>query len=75
MPLGVFPCFVWVFENFWREIAKRRKKIGNLSKKIGLLRHNVGNPRRDVALSRSMGCPRRGEAEVPKRAPLGYTTA
>ena len=75
MPLGVIPMFFfWVFENFWREIAKRRNKTGNLGKKIGLLCRSVGNPCRDVALCHCVGCPHRGEVEVPKRALLEYAT-
>ena len=38
---------------------------------IELLRRSVGNPRCGVALCRSVGCPRRGEARVPKWHPLG----
>ena len=72
MLLGVIPmiCF-----EFLRILEKNRKKgkPENLSK-YGLLRCSVGNPRRGVALRRSVGCPHYGEAEVPKRAPLGYAT-
>ena len=50
------------------EIAKR-SKLENLG--IGLLRRSVGNPRRGVALHSSVGCPRLGEAEVPKCHPSG----
>ena len=52
-------------------------KKGKLEKSglFGFLRHVIGNPCRGVTLLRSVGCPRRGETEVPKWNPLVYTTA
>ena len=37
---------------------------------FGFLRRSLGNP----CLRRSVGCPRRDEAGVPKWRPLGYAT-
>ena len=48
----------------------QKSKRENLGKNR-LLSHSVGNPHRGVALLRSVGCPRHGEAEVPKWNPLG----
>ena len=71
MFLGVTPmiCF-----EFLRILEKNRKngKPKNLGKH-GLLRRSLGNPRRSVAPCRSVGYPHRGEAEVPKMAPVGYS--
>ena len=63
---------------FLRILEKNHKKEKqeNLDKH-GLLRGSVGSValRRSVGcLCRSMGCPRRGDVEVPKRAPLEYAT-
>ena len=50
------------------------QKLENLGT-IGLLRRSVGNPRHGVDLRQGVGYPRRGEAEVPKLAPLEYVAA
>ena len=47
----------------------QKLKVGKNLGKHGLLCHGVGNPRR------SMGCPRRSEAEGAKMATLGYSKA
>ena len=61
------------FFEFLRILEKNRKKkkLGNLGKH-GLLRYSVGNPRRSVALCRSVGCHHHSEVGVPKWHPLRY---
>ena len=64
--------YFWILRILEKKTQKSKKlKTGH----FGPLHRSVGNPRRSVALRRSVGCPHRDEAEVLKRAPLGYTTA
>ena len=51
------------------KIAKEEK--WKKSGQFGFLRRSVGHSCRGVALRRSVGCPLRGEAGVPKWHPLG----
>ena len=53
-------------------LEKNRKsvKLENLGI-IGLLRRSIGNPRYGIDLRQGVGCPHRGEAEVPKWHPSG----
>ena len=79
MLLEVIPMICFEFLRILEKNHKKEKPE-NMDKH-GLLRGSVGNPRCGVALRRSvgclchtMGCPRHGEVEVPKRAPLEYAT-
>ena len=77
MLLGVIPmiCFE-ILSDFWRKLQKGKLgKQGLLRCSVGNPCCSVGNPRHDVALRRSVGCPRRNESRVSKWHPLGYTTA
>ena len=66
----------WVFEDFWKKIAKEQTgKFGH----IGLLCLSVRNPRCDVDLRCSVGClvaaRPRGQNGTPKvRHGVGYDT-
>ena len=69
MLLGVILmiCFE-ILSNFGENRKKEKlEKIWH----FGFLRRSVGNPRHGVALHRSVGCPRRDEAMVPKGHPSG----
>ena len=66
MPLGVISRVSFGFwGDFWRKIAKEKPEKSGQN---GLLRRSVRNPRRGVALRRSMGC----LAMVRPRCPKGY---
>ena len=67
MLLGVISMFCFEILSDFGENRKRGKL--EKSRLFGFLRRSVGNPRRGVALHCSVGCPLRGEAEVPKMAP------
>ena len=73
MHLGVISRVSFGFwGDFWRKMQKGE------TGKSGIFRFlccSVGNPRRGVALRRSVGCPHRGEVGVLKWHPLGYATA
>ena len=69
MLLGMIPMICFGILRIFRE--KNRKRANWKSGHIWLLRRSVGNPRCEVDLSRGVGYPCRGEAEVPKWHPSG----
>ena len=73
MPLGVISRVSFgIWGDFWRKIAKRKtRKIW--AKRAATRQRKKPMPRRSPKPQRGM--PRRGEAKVPNRAPLGYAIA
>ena len=51
------------------ENRKKKKKETGKSGMFGFLRRSKEHPRRDIALRRNVGLPRRDEAEGPKAPP------
>ena len=60
-------CFE-ILSDFWRKLQKGETGKSGI---FEFLRHSVGNQHRGVGLHLSVGCPHRGEAEVPKWNPSG----